>query len=99
MTSVTLPALSVPVTVNVCEPIVRRVEVRAVGDRADAGGDPGLVVGALELRRHDLVQRIHRTIRRAVMFTDGFTASALNAIRFTTDSTRPASSVARNCTK
>ena len=33
------------------------------------------------------------------MFTDGFTASALNATRFTLDSTRPATSVAWNWMK
>src|SRR3954452_4571903 len=33
------------------------------------------------------------------MFTDGATESALNATRFTADSTQPATSVAWNCTK
>ena len=42
VTAVALPAWSVPVTVNVCVADRRRVEVRAVRDRADARVDPGL---------------------------------------------------------
>ena len=60
---------------------------------------PGLLVGALELRRHDLVQRIARTVSRRRDVHGRLAESALNATRFTAVSTRPATSVAWNCTK
>ena len=53
-TVVTLPARSVAVTVNVCAPTVSVESRRRHG--ADAGVDAGLLVGALVVRLHELVE-------------------------------------------